>query len=63
MIANRNTLALHSTYETRKDTGFQLVINNASVDFDGTTFQCLAFLDNDYPATHSQTITLKLFRK
>ena len=51
-------------YETRKDPGFHLVINNASVDFDGTTFQCKAFFrDNINHLQESQTITLALFRK
>ena len=58
---NRNRQVLASRYETRKDPGFQLVIN-ASVDFDGTTFLCKAFLRNDHPQ-ESQTITLELFRK
>ena len=49
-------------YETRKDPGFQLVINNASIDFDDATFLCHAFLRDGHPQD-SQTITLKLFRK
>ena len=50
-----------SGYQTRTDSSFQLVIINATVDYDGAKFQCRAELLSD--SVDSQRITLDLFCK
>ena len=50
-----------SGYEIQTDPSFQLVINNATIDYDGAKFQCRAELLSD--SKDSQRITLNLFCK
>ena len=50
-----------SAYHTERNPSFQLVINNATIDYDGAKFQCQA--ERAGYSEYSQLITLNLFRK
>ena len=60
---DRNEDALPSSgYHTRTEPSFQLVISNATINYEGAKFRCIAYRQGRNEVV-SQRITLNLYRK